>query len=402
MHNHASSDEHGETIHIEGGYLGITPPQGELPPKGQRSWVDRPDQLQLAVEQLKQAPVVAIDAEFTQTRSHAQQDTTGPRLALLQLAITGQCFVIDALRLPDLIPLNAVVADPARPVLLHGAGVDLRVMAERGLTVAFYYDLEATSRSLFGSRESSLAAMLQRALNVHLDKSLQRTDWTRRPLPPAMVAYAARDAEMTLALYAWLRDHFAWALRLHASDNLQEPVAAWIEPLLHGSLPMPAEILVAEAIKQGSIRDQEQVYADCLAALQILTHPQRKSRLLRLITDLALVQLVPEIKPLLQASTSDERAAAVRALSRLDTEQSRALIEPLLHDPVYDVRKAALNALTLSTQKEPRNPWAAPTRRSDGSRSWSVGETAPAQTDDNTPREDDDWRKRLRSLMNDE
>ena len=38
--------------------------------------------------------------------------------------------------------------------------------------------------------------MLQRAFHYRLDKSLQRTDWTRRPLPPAMVAYAARDAEM--------------------------------------------------------------------------------------------------------------------------------------------------------------------------------------------------------------
>ena len=98
-------------------------------------------------------------------------------------------------------------------------------MAERGLNVAHYFDLEATSRSIFGQHESSLAAMLQRAFHVRLDKSLQRTDWTRRPLPPAMVAYAARDAEMTLALYYWLNEHYSWALKLHESTNLQEPVA---------------------------------------------------------------------------------------------------------------------------------------------------------------------------------
>jgi hypothetical protein len=343
---------------------------------------------------------VAIDAEFTQMRSHTQVESSGPRLALLQLAIDGSCFVVDALRLRDLEPLNEVVANPALLVLLHGAGADLRVMAERGLEVASYYDLEATSRSVFGQHESSLAAMLQRAFNARLDKSLQRTDWTRRPLPPAMVAYAARDAEMTLALYYWLQEHFDWALRLHASSNLQEPVAEWIEPFLHGALSLPAEVIVTEAIKQGSVRDQDQVLADCRAALHALTHPMRKSRLLRLITELSLVQLVPEIKPLLYAPTADERAGAIRTLSRLGAENARELIEPLLQDPVYDVRKAAQTALRFSGQKEPRSQWATPKRQADGSRSWTVGEASPA----NDPKggDEDDWRARLRSLMNDQ
>lgn len=400
LNNQESSEEQGDSK-PQAGYLGMTPPQGQLPPRGQRVWVERPDQLLQAVEQLEQAPVVAIDAEFTQMRSHAQSESTGPRLALLQLAIDGQCFVVDALRLRDLEPLSAVVSNPALLVLLHGAGADLRVMAERGLEVAYYYDLEATSRSVFGQHESSLAAMLQRALNVRLDKSLQRTDWTRRPLPPAMVAYAARDAEMTLALYYWLQEHFDWALRLHASSNLQEPVAAWIEPFLHGSLSLPAEIIVAEAIKQGEVRDQEQVLADCREALLTLTHPMRKSRLLRLITELSLVQLAPEVKPLLQALTADERAGAVRTLSRLGVEDARELIAPLLQDPVHDVRKAAQTALRFSAQKEPRHQWATPRRQADGSRSWSIGGEAAA-ADESSVGGDDDWRARLRSLMHDE
>ena len=48
-----------------------------------------------------------------------------------------------------------------------------------------------------------------------------------------MVAYAARDAEMTLALYDWLRRHYAWAIDIH-SDACETPlrldIASWIEP----------------------------------------------------------------------------------------------------------------------------------------------------------------------------
>ena len=114
-----------------------------------------------AVAVLKKAKVIAIDAEFVQGRSHAQQQaqSSAPRLALLQIAIDGTCFVVDALRLHDLSPLADIVEDPAYSILLHGAGADLRVMADRGLEVAHYFDLESTSRSYFGLHVSSLSGM---------------------------------------------------------------------------------------------------------------------------------------------------------------------------------------------------------------------------------------------------
>jgi len=384
--------------HEQQGYLGITPQPGQLPEKGQRAWVDRPEQLLLVVDTLKTSNVVAVDAEFTQVRSAVQTvaSTSTHRLALLQLAIDKQCFVVDTLRLHDLSPLAAVVGDPSIIILLHGAGSDLRVMAERGLNVAHYFDLEATSRSVFGQHESSLAAMLQRAFHFRLDKSLQRTDWTRRPLPPAMVAYAARDAEMTLALYYWLNEHYSWALKIHESTNLQEPVAAWIEPFLRGSSPIPADVVVAEAIEQGSIVNREQLLVDCRAALTTLTHPMRRNRLLRLIADLSLMELSSDIEPLLSALPAEVRAGAIRALSRLNVEHAKDLIRPLLHDPVQDVRKAAQTGLRTHINKEPHDNLATRVKSADGTRSWTVGDSNETATAGES-----DWKARLRSIIND-
>ncbi|HVB74551.1 MAG TPA: hypothetical protein VNE38_13430 [Ktedonobacteraceae bacterium] len=393
----SESDSSEEQEQILPGYLGESPPFGQLPERGARAWVDRTEQLQHAASVLKQSSIVAIDAEFTQARLYSQSgpSTSTPRLALLQLAIKEQCFVIDALRLRDLSPLTNVVDNPNIRVLLHGAGADLRVMGERELFVAHYYDLEASSRSIFGQHESSLAAMLLRAFNARLDKSLQRTDWTRRPLPPAMVAYAARDAEMTLALYYWLDQHFAWALSLHDSDNLQVEVASWIDPFLRGTSPLPPDVAVAEAIRQGRIRDREQLVDDCRAALVTHIHPMLRSRLLRLISDLALIQLMPDIKSLLHTPAADERAAAIRALSRLDSENSKELARPLLQDPVHDVRKAAQTALRSPSQKTGKGTRAAPIRNEDGTRSWSIG----GASNESDSAEDDDWKARLRSIM---
>lgn len=392
----ASTESEVDLERVQPGYLGVTPPPGKLPEKGQRTWVDRPEQLLHVVKALGKSNIVAVDAEFTQVPLRGQNNvvTYSQRLALLQLAIDGQCFVVDALRLNDLSPLTSVVENPAIIILLHGAGSDLRVMAERGLNVAHYYDLEATCRSIFGQHESSLAAMLQRAFQFRLDKSLQRTDWTRRPLPLAMVAYAARDAEMTLVLYYWLDEHFRWALKIHESTNQQEPVASWIEPFLRGSSPVPADVAVAEAMEQGIILNQEQLVVDCRAALMSLTNPMRRSRLLRLLADLALVELFPEIESLLSAQTAEERAAAIRALNRLDGARSKALILPLLHDPVQDVRKAVQTALRTPINREPGSKWTMPIKSTDGTRRWTVGETGETSSADET-----DWKARLRSII---
>jgi len=379
---------------VQPGYLGPTPPAGLPPQRGERLWVERPEQLLQAVTMLQQANVIAIDAEFTQARSRVQGESGSsvPRLALLQLAIDQHCFVVDAWRLNNLAPLAPVVEDPDKAILLHGAGADMRVMAERGLYVAHYYDLEATCRSIFGQHESSLAAMLQRAFAIRLDKSLQRTDWTRRPLPPAMVAYAARDAEVTLALYHWLKQYYPDILQLHEYSGEVELVASWIEPFLRGSSALSPEMAVLEAQAQGIIANKDQIVEDCRAALSILIQPMRRSRLLRLITDLSLIQLVPDIIPLLEAPTSDERASSARALGRLDAKSAHDALLPLLQDPVYDVRKAAHAALTHLDEKEPRPQRAAPSKAADGTRSWVVESSTPADGEDG-------WKARLRSIM---
>ena len=86
---------------IQPGYLGTTPPAGQPPAKGERRWIDRPDQLLQAIQMLKRSNVIAIDAEFTQVRSFTQRagttSATTPvssnRLALLQLAIDHYCYM---------------------------------------------------------------------------------------------------------------------------------------------------------------------------------------------------------------------------------------------------------------------------------------------------------------------
>src|SRR5262249_22915622 len=234
-----------------GGYLGSSAPPAPPPTWRRRLYIERARELADTARRLGQARVIAIDAEFSQARVRGPGDPSH-RLSLLQVAADDEydtSYVIDAQRLADLSSLVPVFANPAILKLFHAIGADARVLATRGLVVRNTLDLEAVSRSIFGQRESGLQAMLQRACGIRIDKSLQRADWSRRPLTSAMIAYAVRDAEMTFALYGWLSLHYSWAIALHApaADETPRGVASWVVPYLEGARPRPPALAVAAA-----------------------------------------------------------------------------------------------------------------------------------------------------------
>lgn len=372
----------------DAGYRGSSAPATTCPAWKRRAYVERPAELADAAAHIAQARVVAIDAEFSQPRIRGPEEPAH-RLSLIQIAVDDEydtSYVIDAQRLGDLTPLRGPLEHPAVLKLFHGIGADARVLATRDLVVRNTLDLEAVSRSIFGQRESGLQAMLQRACNVRLDKSFQRADWARRPLTPGMVAYAARDAEMTFVLYGWLTTHYPWAVALHetAGDELPPPVAGWILPYLDGARPRPAAFAVADAGLADDISAQEAALRVALAAVR---HPNQRARVMRLVTDLELKGLAGDMRVFLDSPASEERASPARAIGRLHDKRAIELIRPLLDDPVQDVRQAARLALeNLTGQAPPLRPRRAP---GDGPLKWT---SDPAE---GAGRDDSGWRAAL-------
>jgi hypothetical protein len=375
------------------GYLGEVAPTTTAPAWKRRLYVDRPADLRAVANELAASRVIAIDAEFSQPRTRGP-DEPSHRLALLQLACDNEqraSYVIDAQRLADLSLLRPALEHPDVLKLFHGISADARVLAARGLEARNTLDLEAVSRSIFGQRESGLQTMMRRAAGVRLDKSLQRADWSRRPLTPAMVAYAARDAEMTLVLHGWLREQYPWAVALHESPADQPPptVADWILPYLEGARPRPVALAVAEAGIANNLPRQQD---DVRAALLAVRHPNQRARVMRLITDLELTHLAPDLRPFITAAASEERAGAIRALGRLHDVEALPLIHPLLSDPVQDVRQAAFLAIEQLSSAPPRRHHGPRHHLPSGPVKWTS-----AAEDELRVGDPDDWRAKLRA-----
>src|SRR5690349_15484485 len=83
--------------------------------------------------------------------------------------------------------------------ILHAADQDLPCLAEVGMRPPALYDTELAGR-LAGFDRVNLAAEAQRLLGVGLAKGHGAADWSRRPLPPAWLNYAALDVEVLVDL----------------------------------------------------------------------------------------------------------------------------------------------------------------------------------------------------------
>jgi ribonuclease D len=83
--------------------------------------------------------------------------------------------------------------------ILHAADQDLPCLAEVGMHPPALFDTELAGR-LAGFERVNLAAMVRRMLGLGLAKGHGAADWSKRPLPPAWLNYAALDVEVLLDL----------------------------------------------------------------------------------------------------------------------------------------------------------------------------------------------------------
>jgi ribonuclease D len=122
------------------------------------------------------------------------------KVCLIQMAATNVNAVIDPLAIKDLSALKPIFKRSDICKIFHGADYDVRSLyRDFRIRIQNLFDTELASRFL-GFPETGLEAVLKKKFAVTLDKKFQRKDWSRRPLPPAMIAYAAEDARYLLPL----------------------------------------------------------------------------------------------------------------------------------------------------------------------------------------------------------
>lgn len=167
-----------------------------LPP---HRYVRSNEELAALMRRVSRESLVALDTEAASFHRYVD------RIYLIQLSSAKETAIIDPLTVTEVSELGTLLADPAVEVVFHDADYDLRILdRDYGFHARHVFDTRIAAH-LLGEPAVGLAALLEKHVGVSLDKKYQRADWSRRPLPPEMLEYAATDTCYLLALRERLR-----------------------------------------------------------------------------------------------------------------------------------------------------------------------------------------------------
>lgn len=173
------------------------------PPQSGYTFIETAAALADFARAARQVEMLAVDLE-ADSMYHYQE-----KVCLLQMAANGHTVVIDPLKVPDLSALAPVFSDAGIRKVFHGADYDVRSLyRDFGITINNLFDTQLASMYL-GCTETSLEAVVHQRFGVQLDKRYQKKDWSCRPLPPEMVAYAASDVIYLIPLAKTLQKELA-------------------------------------------------------------------------------------------------------------------------------------------------------------------------------------------------
>lgn len=161
--------------------------------------------------------------------------------------------VIDALADIDIQCLKPVLTSDAPIKVIHNAAFDTSKLAKfYKIVIDPVFDTMIAARH---NREKkySLAAQSAIHLNIHLNKNVQKSDWSRRPLDLRQLDYAALDSVAALFLYEHQRKrNLTGYYRSKAHISSLQTKLEFTD--LHETKPLISNEMAAKDIKSTSVK----------------------------------------------------------------------------------------------------------------------------------------------------
>ena len=156
--------------------------------------IDTPAGLRSIANTFLKEAKIGVDLE-ADSMYHFQE-----KVCLLQMATNRLNVILDPLQIRDLSVLKPVFAGQRIKKIFHGADYDVRsLFRDFKIKINNLFDTQLAAMFL-GLKETGLEAVLKERFQVALEKKYQRKDWSRRPLPQEMMAYAANDVRYLVPL----------------------------------------------------------------------------------------------------------------------------------------------------------------------------------------------------------
>jgi len=210
--------------------------------------IDQQPRLADACSAIVAEDLISIDTEFVRTTQFS------PRLCLTQIAAGDRVFCVDELADMDTGPVWDLLCSGRGLRIVHAAKQDMEVAWVRHKRLPNpLFDTQIAAALVGQPAQVGYAGLVKALLDVDVDKTHTRADWSLRPLAPELVHYAASDVVHLPVVYALLREQlenlgrYDWAVEDSArlvdpALYIVDPDAAWRRLAGIPRLPVPAQL----------------------------------------------------------------------------------------------------------------------------------------------------------------
>ncbi|MDJ0919073.1 MAG: ribonuclease D [Woeseiaceae bacterium] len=173
---------------------------------------------------------IGVDTEFLREKTFLAQ------LCLIQVATREQIYCIDPLRSSDYAAMWEALCRPEWVV--HSGRQDIEVIYQTAARMpSSLFDTQVAAGLLGYAPQMGYANLVEELFDVQLPKTHTRADWSQRPLPHALLEYAADDVEYLLLAYDVLAEKLDKLGRL---DWARQDSALLLDPALYEIRPEDA------------------------------------------------------------------------------------------------------------------------------------------------------------------
>lgn len=292
------------------------------------------------VNSLKENQEVAVDIE-ADSMFHFKE-----KVCLIQLATEQHLFIVDTIKIRDLSSLKPFFNNRSIKKVFHGADYDVRSLyRDFDIVINNLFDTELAVRFL-GAQQSGLNTVLKTYFDINLQKKFQKKDWSQRPLPQEMIAYAAEDVHYLLPLANLIQS------RLHQKNRLpwvieECELLSKVRPNSNNTKPLYLSFKGA-----GRLAPRDLAVLDSILKWRILTAQKKDFPPFKIIGNRSIIDLV-KAKPRTMDALKESRAISSKQVIMYGRQLLMAvedgLDQPDDQLPVYPRSRAP--RLNLSTTK---------------------------------------------------
>jgi len=309
-----------------------------MAPKARYRFLDDPGEAGEALRALAGERELAFDLEADSLHSYRG------KVCLLQISSLSANVVVDVLACREILPaLEELLTDGGIRKVLHGADYDVRLLKKDfGFGIRNIFDTMVAAQ-LAGRSKYGLAALLEEHFGVTLDKRHQQADWSARPLPPELLAYAAKDTAWLIPLRRIMEGELSRRGRL-----------SWAEEefrLLEEAEPAEERAPSVWDIKgAGLLSPEQRGYLQRLLDIRDGAARERDRPPFRILPNSVLISLV-ESPPSSRRDVVETRGASKSILARLAPALLDAFARPLLPGEIIPPRAREFTPLTARQRK---------------------------------------------------